>query len=80
MGWGKQKSNVYKAITHFFDLHMNHIFKLSFLRYLVLSLLPMKQPKKSLTEGPILKTLVTLSFPIIAANLLQTAYQLVDAF
>ena len=40
----------------------------------------MKQVKKSLTEGPILKTLVALAFPIIAANLLQTGYQLVDAF
>ena len=40
----------------------------------------MKPPKKSLTEGPILKTLITLSLPIIAANLLQTGYQLVDAF
>lgn len=40
----------------------------------------MKQDKKSLTEGPILKTLIALSLPIIGANLLQTGYQLVDAF
>lgn len=40
----------------------------------------MKRPKVSLTEGNILKTLVTLSLPIIGANLLQTGYQLVDAF
>lgn len=40
----------------------------------------MAQEKKPLTEGPILKTLVALAIPIIGANLLQTAYQLVDAF
>jgi putative MATE family efflux protein len=33
-----------------------------------------------LTEGPILKSLITLSVPIIFANILQTAYQLVDTF
>ncbi len=59
---------------------MNEIFKLSFLRYLLHSLLPMKRDKKSLTEGSILKALIALSFPIIGANLLQTGYQLVDAF
>ena len=35
---------------------------------------------KSLTEGPILKALITIAVPIIGANLLQTSYQLVDAF
>jgi len=40
----------------------------------------MQQAKKPLTEGPILKALITLSIPIIGANLLQTGYQLVDAF
>ncbi len=59
---------------------INQIFRLSFIRYLVLSLLPMKQAKTSLTEGSILKALAVLSFPIIGANLLQTGYQLVDAF
>ncbi len=34
----------------------------------------------NLTEGPILKSLVTLSIPIIFANILQTAYQLTDTF
>lgn len=59
---------------------MNQIFKLSFARYLLNSLLPVKQTKASLTEGNILKTLIVLAFPIIGANLLQTGYQLVDAF
>ena len=40
----------------------------------------MKQDRKPLTEGPILKSLIVLSVPIIGANLLQTGYQLVDAF
>ena len=40
----------------------------------------MKQAKVSLTEGSILKALIALSLPIIGANLLQTGYQLVDAF
>jgi putative MATE family efflux protein len=40
----------------------------------------MRQPRKSLTEGPILKVLLALSLPIIGINLLQTGYQLVDAF
>ncbi len=34
----------------------------------------------NLTEGSILKSLVALSIPIIFANVLQTAYQLTDAF
>ncbi|WP_339607288.1 MATE family efflux transporter [uncultured Roseivirga sp.] len=40
----------------------------------------MKSPRKSLTEGPILKALAMLALPIIGVNLLQTGYQLVDAF
>ncbi len=32
------------------------------------------------TEGPILKSIVLLSIPIIIGNLLQTAYQITDAF
>ena len=36
--------------------------------------------KKSLTEGPIGRTLLRLSIPIILGNLLQTGYQLTDAF
>lgn len=59
---------------------MNEILKSSFLRYLLLSCVSSKTAKISLTEGSILKALVTLSFPIIGANLLQTGYQLVDAF
>jgi len=34
----------------------------------------------SLTEGPILKSLVSLSLPIVFANILQSAYQLTDTF
>ncbi len=34
----------------------------------------------NLTEGSILKSLLTLSIPIIFANMLQTAYQLTDTF
>jgi len=34
----------------------------------------------NLTEGSIIKSIVTLSIPIIIANLLQTAYQLIDTF
>jgi len=33
-----------------------------------------------LTEGPILKSLLAMSLPIVFANVLQSAYQLVDAF
>jgi putative MATE family efflux protein len=33
-----------------------------------------------LTEGPILRALLRLSVPIVAANLLQTAYQITDTF
>jgi MATE family, multidrug efflux pump len=35
---------------------------------------------KRLTEGSILRSLVALSVPIVFANILQTAYQLVDTF
>src|ERR1043166_171690 len=33
-----------------------------------------------LLEGPILKSLLTLAVPIALANVLQAAYQLIDAF
>ncbi len=33
-----------------------------------------------LTEGPILRSLLTLAVPLILANVLQAAYQLIDAF
>lgn len=38
------------------------------------------QKSAQLLEGPILKSLITLSAPIVLANILQTAYQLTDAF
>lgn len=59
---------------------MNQVFRLSFIRYLLNSRLLVKQAKVSLTEGNILKTLIVLALPIIGTNLLQTGYQLVDAF
>src|SRR5206468_9916724 len=40
----------------------------------------MQKPKTSLTEGSIIKSLLSLAVPIIGVNLLQTAYQLTDAF
>ncbi len=39
-----------------------------------------KKQKASFTEGKILRSLVTLAVPIILANILQTAYQLIDTF
>src|ERR1700712_3918654 len=39
----------------------------------------MTTPNK-LLEGPILKSLLTLAVPIALANVLQAAYQLIDAF
>lgn len=33
-----------------------------------------------LLEGPILKSLLTLAIPIVIANVLQSAYQIIDAF
>src|SRR3954465_14966341 len=35
---------------------------------------------KSLLEGPIAKSLLKLAIPIALANVLQAAYQLIDAF
>ncbi|MGB0165557.1 MAG: MATE family efflux transporter [Luteibaculum sp.] len=40
----------------------------------------MRKRRIDLTQGSILKGLVALALPIIATNLLQTGYQLVDAF
>jgi putative MATE family efflux protein len=37
-------------------------------------------PKDKLLEGPILRSLLALAVPIVAANALQSAYQLIDAF
>src|SRR3954468_19152363 len=37
-------------------------------------------PNNSLLEGPILRSLLTLAIPIAVANILQAAYQLIDAF
>jgi putative MATE family efflux protein len=36
--------------------------------------------RPNLTQGPILKSLLALAWPIVFGNLLQTGYQLVDAF
>jgi len=36
--------------------------------------------RRDLLEGPILKSLLALAVPIAAANILQAAYQLIDAF
>ncbi|GAB2771194.1 MATE family efflux transporter [Salinimicrobium soli] len=38
------------------------------------------KPKNKYTEGRIFNSLVSLAVPIIAANILQTAYQLIDTF
>ncbi|MBK1882109.1 MATE family efflux transporter [Luteolibacter pohnpeiensis] len=40
----------------------------------------MPATRSSLTEGPILKSLVSLSLPIVFANVLQSMYQLTDTF
>lgn len=40
----------------------------------------MKKNPRSLLEGPILKSLLTLALPIIMANVFQAAYQLTDSF
>jgi putative MATE family efflux protein len=40
----------------------------------------MKNNKQLLLEGPILASLLKLAVPIMVANILQAAYQLVDAF
>ncbi len=40
----------------------------------------MPVPKNKLLEGPIFRSLLTLAVPIVAANTLQSAYQLIDAF
>lgn len=39
-----------------------------------------KTSKITTTEGSILKSLISVSIPIILANILQTAYQLIDTF
>jgi putative MATE family efflux protein len=36
--------------------------------------------RSSLTEGPIIRSLLALAVPIVFANILQSAYQLTDAF
>ena len=36
--------------------------------------------RNALLEGPILKSLLTLAIPVVFANILQSAYQLIDAF
>src|ERR1700733_16177995 len=40
----------------------------------------MPQPTDRLGGGPILKSLLGLAVPIALANILQAAYQLIDAF
>lgn len=41
---------------------------------------PVTAPENKLLEGPILRSLLTLAVPIVAANVLQSAYQIIDAF
>src|SRR5205814_10523 len=38
------------------------------------------RPAALLTEGPITRTLIRLSVPIVLANILQTGYQITDTF
>jgi putative MATE family efflux protein len=40
----------------------------------------MARPHNALLEGPILKSLLKLAIPVVMANVLQSAYQLIDAF
>lgn len=40
----------------------------------------MNDKSSKFLEGPIIKSLISLAIPIILANILQTAYQLTDAF
>lgn len=40
----------------------------------------MKNIKQDLTQGPIIKTLLSLAWPIIVANILSMTYQLTDTF
>src|SRR3954468_20614534 len=40
----------------------------------------MATKSSKLLEGPILKSLLALAVPIVAANILQAGYQLIDAF
>src|SRR3989344_9226180 len=49
-------------------------FKLSMLMQI------MDSEKNHLTEGPILKSIIVLSIPIVIGNLLQTAYNITDTF
>jgi putative MATE family efflux protein len=37
-------------------------------------------PKNKFLEGPILRSLLALAVPIVTANMLQSAYQIIDAF
>jgi putative MATE family efflux protein len=39
-----------------------------------------RPPKNKLLEGPILRSLLSLAVPIVATNVLQSAYQIIDAF
>lgn len=48
--------------------------------FVLLELFDLIGKRNNLTEGPIFKSLVLLSVPIILANILQTAYQLTDTF
>lgn len=41
---------------------------------------PSRKALPDFTKGPITKTLISLSVPIVFANILQTAYQLTDTF
>ena len=41
---------------------------------------PTSTPFNKITEGSILRSLVSIAFPIILANILQTTYQLIDTF
>src|SRR3954464_4641666 len=40
----------------------------------------MTHAHQKLLEGPIIKSLLSLAVPIVLANVLQAAYQLIDAF
>ncbi|HLU90433.1 MAG TPA: MATE family efflux transporter, partial [Cyclobacteriaceae bacterium] len=39
-----------------------------------------KNSPRKLTEGKILRSIISIALPIIFANILQTGYQLIDTF
>jgi putative MATE family efflux protein len=81
-GGHRAKSGISPRLSSVADQHFGKIsfFAPQYRQYQRTSVNPASARRELFLEGPIPRALVTLAVPIVLANILQTGYQLTDAF